>query len=101
MKKVIFYLLKILHELRIDDFEQQFKEKNYWNRKTLLILTIRFEERTSELERRFQNLLNILLRMNEPVYQTKNDIIEIDIPEDSQRNRAYLLKVILINILIN
>lgn len=39
--------------------------------------------------------------MNEPVYQTKNYIIENDIPEDSQRNRANLLKVILINILIN
>lgn len=44
--------------------------------KQLNSLATRFEERTADLERRLQSLINILIRMNEQVVPTKNDVIE-------------------------
>lgn len=60
----------------IANVETNLQEKTEELDKKILVLTTRFEERTANLERRFQNLLNILLRMNEPLVETKNDAIE-------------------------
>lgn len=61
---------------KMANVEMNLKEKTEELENQILILTTRIKERTANLERRFQNLLNIFLRMNEPFDETKNDVIE-------------------------
>lgn len=61
---------------KIKEIERE-KNRNFEElEKQLNSLATRFEERTADLERRLQRLINILIRMNEQVVPTKNDVIE-------------------------